>query len=587
MRRAPIVIAWVAGAGLLLAPPPQPPQFRLPNVAVPLRHSVELTIDPRHENFAGSVRIDVDLTQATDILWLNAKDLRVRSASVSFNGSDNPAKADAVAGEFLSLTLDAPVGPGPAAISVTYQGRISDKALVGPYRRKVDGDWYVYTTFTPIEARRAFPCFDEPRFKTPWEVALRVRQDDRAFANAPEASSTAEDNGWKLVRFAPTEPLPAEVVAFAVGPFEVLDDVSPMRVITARGQAAQGRYAAEVAPQILAQEAAYTGIPYAFGKLDLLALPESAYGAVENPGLITFNQRGLLIPEGAATDARRAAVRRLEAHEFAHQWFGDLVTQANWEDVWLSEGFATWMAAKMTGNPLAAIAARERTLANDAAGKLRAVRVPIGSREATEDVYDNAVYDKGAAVLLMVESWLGADTFRAGLHAYLEAHEFGSATTADLAAALTAARPPNATGEVAGVLDTFLDSTGVPRIEGQLECDPGRPARLRVQSTVAGVPLCWKSGTASGCSVAGRTTEIALPESASCPAWFYLNAGGAGYYRTLWNSDPRDALPHLSPAERLTLAYDLRATGGTFAARVLAELAKDEVPEVAAAARAQ
>lgn len=553
------VAAWLAAAAPLLAPPLATPAFHLPEGVEPRRHSLELTLDPRQSTFLGQVRIEVELRRPAALLWLHARDLEARRASVWFAGREHPAKATAAGGEFLALELDAPAGPGPAVISVAYQGKLDAKAQAGLHRRRVGSDWYAFTTFTPIEARRAFPCFDEPRFKTPWEIALRVRAEDGAFSNARQASSTPEANGWKLVRFEATAPLPAEVVAFAVGPFDIAG--GPVGVLTPRGRAAQGRFAAALAPDILKRLEEYTGTAYAFGKLDLVALPDAAFGAVENPGLITFRQEALLVEPGDGTPQRRAAIRSTIAHELAHQWFGNLVTQADWIDVWLSEGFASWLGPKVSGESAAWPARRERFMQSDASGRARAVRVPVSSRRDSRDVYNQAVYTKAGAVLAMLEGWIGEQRFREALGLYLARHRFATATTADFVEDLREA----AGVDVAAVLRTFLDARGVPQIEGELQC-----ARrlLRITSTMPQVPVCWRSAAGSGCTVVESVAEIPWPEGAACPAWYYLNAGGTGYYRTRWSSDPSAALPYLSESERLTLLYDLRATRAPFAALI-------------------
>src|SRR5579862_1674673 len=332
------VAAFCLGAASLLALPP-PPQFNLPDDVVPRKHVIELTIDPNRDTFSGSVRVEVELRSATAIVWVHAKNLTAREASVAFAGRTYRAVAQPAGGEFLGLELDSAVGPGPAVISIAYEGRMDEKALAGPYRRKVDGQWYVYTTFTPIDARRAFPCFDEPRFKTPWEIALHVKRGQRAFSNGRELSQADEPGGWKLIRFAATEPLAAEVVAFAVGPFDVLDGApaghgTPIRVITSKGHAAEGKTAAQATLDVLPRLESYTGIPYPFGKLDHLAVPEFPFGATENPGLIVYRNRALLAAPPDDTPEKSRAIRALQAHEVGHQWFGDLVTQATWDDVW-------------------------------------------------------------------------------------------------------------------------------------------------------------------------------------------------------------------------------------------------------------
>jgi len=581
---------WVLLAGSLHSQ-----SFYLSNDAIPRKETVELTIDPARETFEGSASIDVELKAPASVIWLNAKNLTIGSAFIAQSDAVRPAKIIPSSDERIGIDVGQPL-TGSWTIRINYQGRLDDKALTGPYRRKVEGEWYAYTTFAAIEARRAFPCFDEPRFKTPWDVSIRVKRGNKAFSNGREISETEQPNGWKLVEFATTEPLPAEMVAFAVGPFDVYDAViaghgTPVQVITAKGHAAEGHAAAEATAAILPRLEAYTGIPYAFGKLDHLALPAGAFGAVENPGLITYRTRNLLIPPNQETAAFAGALRALQAHEIGHQWFGNLVTQASWDDVWLSEGFATWISAKMMDQEetperahLAEIAARERMMAVDNPARSRPVRVAVNSREAARDVYNRVVYDKGAAILLMLEGWLGEDRFRQGLRTYLKEHRFGNATTNDLAAALRSASG----SDTSRVLNTFLNTAGVPELRGQLQCTRDSTPRLRVtKSTPGSIPVCWRADrVASSCTLLeGPSTEIALPIGTACPAWYYLNSGGTGYYRTHWVQAPIRALPELSSAERLTLVYDLRASKNASAQAALARLASDADPEISSAAR--
>ena len=281
--------------------------------------------------------------------------------------------------EFIALELPSALS-GRSIISLRYRGHLDDKSVMGAYRRMVEGEWYVYTTFTPIEARRAFPCFDELTLKASWEISIRVPRGNTAFSNARETAESDEPDGSKLIHFAATEPLPTELVAFAVGPFDVYE--APMRVITPKGHAAEGKVAAESAASLLPKLEAYTGIPYPFGKLDHLAMADAGFAAVENPGLIVYLAKELLLAPGTENRENTRAVRFLEAHEMGHQWFGDMVTQADWNDIWLSEGFATWISEKMMDleGPaarahLASIATRERVMGLDASSKTHPVRV--------------------------------------------------------------------------------------------------------------------------------------------------------------------------------------------------------------------
>lgn len=566
---------------------PPPPGFRLPDTVVPRSYKIELTIDPARPTFEGTARIEIDVLASSKVIWLNAKDLTLKQATLEAAGSRVPVRAHMAGGEFLGIEANAPLGPVKSAIlTVNYQGRLQDKQVLGPYRRRVEGRWYVYTTFTPIEARRAFPCFDEPRFKTPWEISIHIPRDLKAFSNALQRSESDEPGGMKLVRFAPTALLPSEVVAFAVGPFDVYPAKSslPVSVLTPRGHGKEGQAGVEATAEILPRLEAYTGIPYPWTKLDHLALPVGAYGAVENPGLITYLSARLLVPPADA--AKTQSLRKLEAHEISHQWFGNLVTQADWRDVWLSEGFATWMEDKMMDEERAPerrrldfIVTRDRTMQTDVP-PMRPVRIDIANRAQSKNIYDPIVYQKGAAILMMLDGWLGETNVRDGLRRYLREHALSNATTADLAQAL--GQP-----EVLPVLESFLDYTGVPKVHATLECQP-KP-RLRIeQSGARAIPVCFRGPGVEQCSVLDtRSREVNL---AACPAWLYLNSNGSGYYRTEWNAGQlrmllESGIP-LTLAEKLVLVEDLRAlkATGPDVKAILLKLSNESEPVIASTA---
>ena len=586
------------------------PSFLLPDDVVPIKHTVELRIDPSRGSFEGNARIEIELKKQQTEIWLNGKDLAISRASIDFSESTYKARAKAIGGEFIRLTTDQAVGPGRAVISIRYRAPLSAKDVSGPFRKKVAGRWYAFTVFTPIEARRAFPCFDEPRFKTPWELSIQVRRTEKAFANAPEVSETEQANGFKLVHFAVTRPLAAEVVAFAVGPFDVWDGEragakqTPVRVVTPRGQGADGKDAVIATTEILPRLEKYTGIAYPWEKLDHVALPAAAFGAVENPGLITYRSRSLLLAPGEEDPERIVALHSVEAHEIGHQWFGNLVTQASWEDVWLSEGFATWFAAKIIDQELpddsrhlAAIAARERIMAADSGPESRPVRLAMHSRADMKSVYSRIVYQKGAAVLLMLENWLGEDQFQKALQSYLRAHALSNATTADLASALMSATHIDPTS----VMHSFLDQPGIPSVRAELDCESGIAPRIRFEQTGPGarwtIPVCWRAdGIDQTCTVLDSSRrETALQQASACPGWIFANAGGAGYYRTLWTAPQLAAIAknidRLSPAERLTLAYDIAALlkAGTLTREdtepVFKQMLADPEPQIAREAR--
>jgi Aminopeptidase N len=555
---------------------PAAPQFLLPEAAGPRRYAIDLTILPGYSTFGGVATIDLDLKQKLSVLWLNGKDLKVDSAILHFQDSHLPARVAAARGEFLGFDLPQAVGPGPARLEIRYRGRLSETATTGVFRKRSAGDWYVFTTFAAIEARRAFPCFDEPRYKTPWELTLHVGREQKALANTRAISEMAEPGGMKRVVFAPTVPLPSYLVAFAVGPFDIVDAGRAgkngvlVRIITPRGLAAGADAARAATPQLLARLEEYTGIPYPFDKLDHLALIAGAFGAIENPGLITYRQRVLLVPEN--DQARRLSMRGTMAHELAHQWFGNLVTMRGWEDVWLSEGFATWMGTKLMDEEqpperrkVQPVSARNRIMAVDELSGARKVREPMTSREQMRRVYGPVVYQKGAAILGMLEQWLGEDAMRVGIRRYLTAHQFASVTTADFAAAVSSA----AGRDIHGVLDSFLDRAGVPVVRAELQCDGLAASQVTLHqdrylplgappdATTWSVPVCLKAeGVAGRCFVL-ESREMVAPLPA-CPSWMLVNAGASGYYRTLLRPSLFTAAQSTA-AERLTFAQDVAA----------------------------
>jgi len=571
---------------------PSAPALRLPGDVRPLRQRLDLTLVPEKEGFSGRIEIDVEMTRETSLVWLNAKELRLTDGFFEVSGLRIPARLVSGNDEVAGLAPDRPVGPGRATLGVTFSGTFRTKETQGLFRQKDRDAWYVFSQFEATDARRAFPCFDEPSFKAPWEVTLHVPTGESAFSNSPVASETKEAGGLTRVRFAPTPPLPSYLVAVAAGPFDVLPagragrKGTPIRIITPRGRAAEGRAAAEMTGEILTRLENYVGIPYAFAKLDELAIPHTvAFGAMENPGLVTYQEGILLAPPDEATASFRRHFAFVCAHELAHQWFGDDVTPDFWNDTWLNESFATWMEGKILeewqpswDEATERVASRSRGMAADSLTTARRIRQPITSYDDIENAFDGITYGKGAAVLSMFEAWIGPATFRKGVHRYLSSHPYGNAGAADFLSALDAE-----TGGTAGAaFSTFLDQPGVPLVTARLTCSGGT-ARLDlsqrrflpVASTGAAketwqIPVCVRWGG----SEPGRACQLIKAEAAtipfpgSCPAWVDANDGASGYYRVLYERDLLERLVQapgaLTPPERVGLLADIRAlaTGG-------------------------
>ncbi|HZI02699.1 MAG TPA: M1 family metallopeptidase, partial [Archangium sp.] len=468
---------------------PRPPTFRLGPQVKPTGYTVELTVDPEKEGFDGVVEIALALSESTRQIWLHGKGLTVKEATLTAGGQPRPARAVTEGDTFIGFLLENPVGPGTATLRVAYQGLALAKETVGLFRQKDGDNWYALTQFQPDDARRAVPCFDEPGFKVPWQLTLRVPGGQRAFANAPVESEQTGPDGWKTVRFRTTPPLPSEVVAFAVGPFETVDAApagqkgTPVRIVVPKGRTAEAAYAAQATPPLLGLLEDYFGIPYPYEKLDVLAIPRPVlFGAMENPGLVTFQMPLLLARPEHDTLSRQRRFALVQAHELAHQWFGNLVTLAWWDDTWLNESFADWLALKVTGQWQPAWnmdAERVRDRANamtaDRLVTTRRIQQPVESEGDILTAFDGAItYDKGNAVLAMFESWVGPERFRDGVRAHMRQHAHANATAADFFQALSEASGTDMTAP----LSTFLHQPGVPLVTLALQCAAGAPPKL-------------------------------------------------------------------------------------------------------------
>ncbi len=501
--------------------------------------------------------IGIELDEPTATIWMHGQGLDVTSiqathATARIPATWNQQTADGV----VRVDLREPLPAGKSTLHVEYSARF-DTPLRGLYRVESAGSAYAFTQFESISARLAFPCFDEPRFKTPFEVTLTVPASQFAAANTPVERTIELPDGLQRISFMPTLPLPTYLVAWAVGPLDVVTGPAiaphegrplpiPLRGITAKGQGERLRHALEQTGQFVLALEDYFGIPYPYRKLDLVAVPDFASGAMENVGLITFREWLLLLDEERATESQRRAFAYVLAHELAHQWFGNLVTMPWWDDIWLNEAFATWMGNKVTQKlhpeyqvELGELASAQRAMRLDSLGSARSIRQPIETNHDIKNAFDSITYEKGGAVLAMFERWMGADTFREGIRLYLRRHQGGTATSADLLAALDEVSDR----EVTPPFLSFLNQPGVPMVTGAADpsCDAGiRTLRLSqerylpIGSTgnpdrIWDIPLCIRHAAGTTC------TSLSSPkgtiELRGCPSWWMPNADGAGYFR--------------------------------------------------------
>jgi alanyl aminopeptidase len=569
----------------------EPPKFRLPDTASPVRYAVDLTVVPGESAFRGAADIEFTVTESTPVLWLSASELTVESATLRAGGATRTATVTPGGSNFVGFAFDPPLAPGAGTLHVAYSGKIQSSSSAGVFQLR-DGQnppWYVYTQFEPTDARRAFPCFDEPRFKTPWRLTLHVRQEHLAASNTPIVSETPEAGGMKRVEFAPTRPLPSYLVAFAVGPFEVVDLGKggrrgiPLRILTPAGRGDEAGFARAAIPDILKLLENFFDSPFPYDKLDSVVMPIGGF-AMENAGMITYTHPMLLSKPAAATHPWQVSCAEVAAHEMAHQWFGDLVTTAWWDDIWLNESFATWMESKIVDEwkpewkmPVGVVQSSLGIMGLDSLASTRRIRQQIVNDSDIANAFDGISYQKGAAVIGMFESWLGEKPFQSGVRLYMKQYADRAATTADFLAAISKA----AGSDVAKPFNTFLDQAGVPLVTVDLRCSDG-PPRLGLaqrRSLPIGsrgdtkqtwtIPICVKYPAAGGavreCQVVSEpAAEMKLTKAAACPAWVLANAGETGYYRVLYRGSLlagvlADGGSRLTLAERVGVLGDVNA----------------------------
>ncbi|TNF28471.1 MAG: M1 family peptidase, partial [Deltaproteobacteria bacterium] len=565
------------------APPVMPaPERPLTDVVRPTRYTLSLDVDPCADRFRGTVTIELTLAAATRDLALNARGLRLERPRIRAGALEHSLVPFPGDHGVLVLRAPTPLPAGPAVLEIGFEGDLGE-APVGLYKVADGGAWYAFTQFEAMDARRAFPCFDQPDLKAPFAITLRVPRGMTAFSNGREVAR--EDVGeLTAFTFAETPPLSTYLVAFAVGDLVVRPAPPsaaglPIRVVTTRDKAGLTDYAAAQTAPVVDALVAWFGTAFPFEKLDLVAVPNFAAGAMENAGLVTFREEALLVAPDAPV-ARRGRVLITLAHELAHMWFGDLVTMAWWDDIWLNEAFATWLSWKIAAEVAPELATDVRSagwrawaMDADARESARAIRQPIASLGDIRNAFDAITYVKGANVLGMLERWLGAEPVRRGVQAYLAARPYGVGTTDDLLAALDAA----AQRDVTAVASSWLDRPGSPLVDATLDCSGGGSGALKLRQrryfadgprpveTPWRVPFCVRypdgPGIAREC-LPFDTVEATFPlAGARCPAWLVPNDAVRGFYRVRLADRDLDALlaaPEvLEPREQIALLGEL------------------------------
>jgi len=536
---------------------------RLPQNVLPTHYTISITPDLAAETFTGDETIDVDVKSATDTITLHSVDLTLKDVRAGNAAAELTFDAP---NETVTLKLAEPLAIGKTTLHFAFDGKLNQQ-LRGLYLSRTAKRKYAVTQFESTSARRAFPSFDEPAMKATFDVTLVVDSGDVAISNSAVVSDTPTPNGKHAVRFATTKLLPTYLVAMLVGDFQCIsgsaDDI-PIRVCTTPGLQNLGHFALDASKASIEFFDRYYGIKYPFGKLDLIGIPDFAAGAMENAAAITFRETDLLVDDKIASTIAKKRVAEVVAHEIAHQWFGDLVTMKWWDDIWLNEGFATFMSQK----PIAAWQPEwrmdlERPVATNEALTTDSIRttVPIRSQANAEGGFGNAgiIYGKTASVLRMVEEWIGPDAFRDAIRTYLKKYSWSNAAAEDFWGTMKA----SSSQPIDVVLESFIDLTGAPLLHVGPTTGKGTAAVTFAQERLlrrgqTSEPQTWKIPICVRKEPCVLLTEpkatLTLPAAEKRP--LFLSRNGSGFFIADYAKADRDLfrahLDELSSAERIS-----------------------------------
>jgi len=561
------------------------PEGKLDGAVVPAAYRLDLTVDPGKERFSGHVEIDATLKKPGRFVWMHGRDLKVASVTAAAGGkvlAGTFTQTDPTGVALLAFSEALPAGP--VTFAFDYEAGFN-QSPAGLFRVKVGDDWYSWSQFESTDARAAFPSFDEPGFKTPWQVTLRTPAGLKAISNAPETGSETRD-GVTVHTFAPTLPLPSYLVAMMVGPFVTVEGTVPatpqrsvplpIRVVSTQQNAASLGFALEGTKGIVTHLESYFGQPFPYPKLDQITSPIMP-GAMENAGADLYEDSLLVLDDQASTEQKRN-FGMVVSHELAHQWFGDLVTPAWWDDIWLNESFANWMGYRI-GNEwrpdlnigAGALAEGFGAMGTDSLLAGRPIHQPIVKTSQIDAAFDSITYGKGGHVVAMIAAFMGDNRFRDGVRGYMAAHKYGNATSEDFFKAMAdAAGDPR----ILPAMQSFTDQQGVPLVTfaragnskaaaGQWTVTQSRYVRLGTQAPATrwGIPLCVRQGGARECTL---LTDVSTPLTVQGSGPLVPNAGGTGYYRFELPAKDWDALiaatPKLPAGEALAVSDSLTAS---------------------------
>jgi puromycin-sensitive aminopeptidase len=556
-----------------MALPPTDRNFRLPQSIRPVRLDAFLSIDLEGRAFTGRIQVSLSVEREAAWIALHAAGLTVTRATVTVGGTELEGKVDAfAASETILLSTGDMIPVGRTEVVLEWTGKFS-AGLRGLYRAGP----LAATQFEAADARRVFPCLDEPGFKAPWSVSVEVPRGTAVLANGREVGREARGDR-EIVSFAETPPLPTYLVALVAGPMAGCAEERvrgvPVRTWAIPEKADLTAFGQETAVAVLPRLEDYFDVPYAFGKLDQVGLPDFEFGAMENAGLVTYRETALLLdPESASLPVKKR-IAEVVTHELAHQWFGNWVTMRWWDDLWLNESFATWMAYKIVAawRPEWRIwldfdQGKAAALGLDALRSTHPVHAEVRNPEDMGEAFDLITYEKGGAVLRMIESWLGEEPFRRGIRLYMRRHARGNAEAADLWAALqqASAQP------VVELAHSWIHQPGFPLVGLSRDGAKVHLTQRRFLSEAGArgegawpVPVVLRYADDRGAReqrliLRGDAAEVTL-DAVGAVRWVFGNGGSTGFYRVDHAAPDRAALSrHLSelrPEERIALLAD-------------------------------
>jgi aminopeptidase N len=553
---------------------------RLPQTVIPSHYKIAL--DPRiaDQTFSGEETIAVRVSAPAKEIVVNSLDLEISDAELVSGGRTQKAQvAHNQPDEMARLQVADSIPVGEAQIHLKFSGKLT-QGLRGLYLSRTARRAYAVTQFEGTYARMMFPCFDEPGFKATFDLSVTAEKGDTAISNGRIVKDLPIAGNRHQITFSTSPKMSTYLVALAIGDWQCLSrtvDGVPIRVCAVPEKKEYGAFGLDVAAHSIQFYDKWYGIKYPFGKLDMVAIPDYEWGGMENTGSIFYRDSALLLDEKTTSVLRRREQATTIAHEIAHQWFGDLVTAAWWDDIWLNEGFATWMSMK----PIEAwhpewnleddaAAQAQRIIELDSLATARAIHGNPSTPSEIKEMFDGITYEKGAAVLRMLEAYVGPDVFRKGVNAYLAAHANGNATAADFwqAEAQASGKP------IDKIMPTFVMQPGVPLLTFSNAFAVGSEKLQFTQrrflisggdqqgdSELWQIPVCVKTGSASAnfCATLVQRTQPELITGR--PAWTFVNTGAKGYFRVAYTPDTLKAIAAIAETgltgpERIALVED-------------------------------